>query len=62
MNGFLYWCSFYQKIFGAYISHELIVWLITNLNLIRSAYDKSLLVIESLAFLFHLICDDVTVY
>ena len=28
MNGFLYWCSFYRKKIGAYISLKLIVWLI----------------------------------
>ena len=57
MNGFCIGAAFTEKIFGAYISHELIVWLITELNLIQSAYNKSLLVIESLAFLFYLIYD-----
>ena len=28
VNRFLYWCSFYLKTFGAYISHELVVQLI----------------------------------
>ena len=30
MNGFLYWCSFYWKKFGAYISHEFIVRVIST--------------------------------
>ena len=34
----------------------------TNLNLIQSTYGKSLVAIESLVFLFHLISDDVIVY
>ena len=51
MNKFLYWCSFYRKKVGAYISHELIGRLIPNLNLIRSTYSKSNLAIESPAIL-----------
>ena len=59
MNGFLYWCRFYQKKkYGAYVSYDLIVRLIPT----RIWYD--LLTVSHfwpsnhLAFLLHLIYDD----
>ena len=62
MNRFLHSCRFYRKniwriyLLGAQCPAN------TNLNLIRSTYSKSLLVIKPLAFFFCLIYDDVTVY